>query len=281
MMSSALFSILRETSERSEGILSPAFLLFGVGLAVGSFFNAVAFRFPSYRNIVNGRSFCFSCKHPLRWHDLIPLASFIALGGKCRYCKKKISVQYPVVELATGILFLTIFFSLQNSSLFDLFFWLLLGGLLMLIAVFDIRYKLIPTGLLLISVAIGLFYTGLPFGLAKLFGIFLQTSQANQTIQTLFLAALMNAAFILFLVVTTKERGMGMGDVPIAFLQGLLLGYPKGLIALFLSFIIGSIIGIALIISKKAGLKSEVPFAPFLILALFIIKFFNVPFLTS
>ena len=250
-----------------------AFFVFGLGLATGSFFNVVVFRFPSYRGIAIGRSFCFSCKHPLQWRDLIPLMSFIALWGKCRYCKKKISAQYPLVEFATGILFLTIFFSLQTSSFFDLFFWLLLGGLLLLIAIFDIRYKLIPAELLLTGVIVALLYVGLPFVVGELSHFSLQTSQAGQAIQTSFLAALVNAAFILFLVVITKERGMGMGDVPIAFLQGLLLDYPKGLIALFLSFIIGSIVGIALMIGKKAGLKSELPFAPFLIVALFIVKF--------
>ena len=143
----------------------------------------------------------------------------------------------------------------------------------MLIAIFDIRYKLIPTGLLLASVATGLLYKGLPFALAKFFHFSMQASQAGQAMQTFSLAALVNAAFILFLVVITKERGMGMGDAPIAFLQGLLLGYPGNLLALFLSFIIGSIVGVALLIGKKAGLKSEIPFAPFLIVALFLVRF--------
>ncbi len=255
-------------------------IIFFTGLAVGSFLNVIVLRNPLRKGAQGGtpwkgRSSCVSCEKTLAWYDLAPLVSFLYLKGRCRYCGAKISLQYPLVEIVTGGIFLLLFLKLSHS-LADFFSWLILCSLFLLVAIFDILYKRIPVNLLLIILCAGLFFVGLPFLSTKLFS-FNFFWQLPQEIPTLFFSGFINGAFILFLVVVTKERGMGMGDVPIAFLQGLLLGYPKGFVALFLSFIIGSVFGVSLIVLGKAGLKSQVPFAPFLIISLFIVKFFSIP----
>ncbi len=251
-------------------------IIFFTGLAVGSFLNVIALRNPLRKraqgaSALKGRSFCLTCYNTLAWYDLLPLASFLYLKGRCRSCSARISWQYPLVEIVTGGVFLLLFLELSHS-LADFFWWLILSALFLLVAIFDLLYKRIPTNLLLVTLCAGLLFVGLPFATIKIFS-FHPLWQLSQEIPTLFFSGIMNGGFILFLVVVTKEHGMGMGDVPIAFLQGLLLGYPKGLIALFLSFIIGSIVGIILIALGKAGLKSQVAFAPFLIISLFIVKF--------
>jgi leader peptidase (prepilin peptidase) / N-methyltransferase len=236
------------------------------GLAVGSFLNVVIFRLERHEDIAKGCSHCATCKHTLGFRELIPLLSFLLLAGRCRFCNTRISVQYPLVELATGLLFMMIF-SVFEDSLFDMVFWLFFSASLVVIAVYDLKFQLVPGEVVWPLVVGSLLYILIP----PLIRLGFSNPSLIWQVSPFFSTAFVTGGFILLLVVLTREKGMGLGDVPIAFAQGLLLGFPWGLLAFGLSFIIGALVGITLIVYKGAHLKTSVPFTPFLIVSLFII----------
>ncbi|MBD3208199.1 MAG: hypothetical protein GF370_01965, partial [Candidatus Nealsonbacteria bacterium] len=219
------------------------------------------------------RSYCPHCKHPLSWHDLFPVASFLSLKGKCRYCQEPISAQYPLVELATGAIFSLVFYnnlSLLSSVPFDfwilnLFFLFFVSSVLIIIFVYDLKHYIIPDKIIFPAILIA---TGWRLGIA----IFYEPYQ-EFTILNGFLSALGAAAFFFSIVWLSKGKGMGMGDVKFVILMGMLLGFPEILMALLLSFLLGSVVGVFLIMTGKKGLKSEVPFAPFLVTGTFLVMF--------
>lgn len=227
--------------------------IFVLGTIIGSFLNCVIYRLEIGKSFIEGRSFCPYCKHDLSFLDLIPVFSFLALKGKCRYCKKSISIQYPLVELATAILFLSIFnfqFSILN---------IFISCLLIVIFVYDLKYFLIPDEAVLLGV------------MACLFNIFFN----KLLIANYFLGAIIASGFFLLIYLVSKGRWMGFGDVKLAFLMGLFLSFPNVLSALFLAFFIGSIIGLIQIGLGKKTMKSEIPFGPFLVIGTFIVMFFG------
>ena len=227
------------------------------GLFIGSFLNCVIYRTENKRSFLKGRSFCPHCKHTLSWLDLIPVFSYLFLGGKCRYCRKQISVQYPLVELATGFLFFWIWnlFGILNFG-----FWILISCFLIIIFVYDLKHFIIPDSVLFPAIVISLGYIF----------IFNYELLVNHV-----LSALAASGFFGVIVLISRGKWMGMGDVKLAILIGLLLGYPNILVSLFFTFLIGAIIGVGLIFFKKKTLKSEVPFGPFLIVGIYIALFFG------
>jgi len=237
-----------------------AVLLFFLGTAIGSFLNVVVYRIGTKEKIIFDRSRCPLCLHKLAWVDLVPVVSFIFLAGRCRFCHGRISWQYPLVELLTGLLFVAVWQKFFPSPV-DILFWLFFISSFIVIVLYDIKFQRIPD-----VVVWPLLIGGLLYNLA---------SNPISAWQVNFIAGIGTGAAILLLVVISKERAMGMGDVPIAFLQGLLLGYPDGFIALGLSFIIGALLGIGLLAGKKATLTTAVPFTPFLIFALLLVRFVN------
>ncbi|MFH1656845.1 MAG: prepilin peptidase [Candidatus Nealsonbacteria bacterium] len=248
-------------------------IIFIFGLVIGSFLNCVIYRLEKEHNL-KGRSFCPKCKHTLKWLDLIPFFSFVFLGGKCRYCKKKISWQYPIVEIATGLIFLLIFnfeFRILNGFLISNFetifnfetlinfcFLLIIASFLIVIFVFDLKHFIIPDKIIYSLI-------GITFIKNFQFSIFNFQSIFNETILNYLISGFGAGLFFLIIVLATKGKGMGIGDIKLGFFMGLFLGYPNILVALFLAFLIGAIIGVGLILMKKKKLKSEVPFGPFLI----------------
>jgi len=235
------------------GIVS-YFVIFIFGLVVGSFLNCVIYRLALPR----GRSFCPHCKHILSWQDLIPVLSFLILRGKCRYCQKKISFQYPLVEIATGLLFVLIFWHLDFGFDLAFGFWILISCFLIIIFVYDLKHFIIPDKIIYPAIAVVFIYNVLQ-GPALLMGSGL--------------AAILAAGFFLSIVLVSRGCWMGLGDVKLAFLMGLFLGFPNILIALFFAFLIGAIIGVGLILAKRKTLKSEVPFGPFLVTGTFVALF--------
>jgi len=256
--------------------------VFLFGLIVGSFLNCIIYRLElkefkkEKRSALRGRSFCPKCGHVLSWLDLIPVLSFFILKRKCRYCDKKISWQYPAVETATALLFLLIFnfqFSIFNQSsilnfdfqiILNTCFLFLISSFLIVIFVFDLKHYIIPDSAIFSAIGIVLI-----FGILKL----IQSSEFR--IQNSILAGIGAAVFFLLIVLITKGKGMGIGDIKLAFFMGLFLGYPAILVALFFSFLIGAIIGVILILLKKKTLKSEVPFGPFLIIGTYSALFWS------
>jgi leader peptidase (prepilin peptidase) / N-methyltransferase len=241
--------------------------VFLLGLIIGSFLNCVIYRLEIAEgkprkeafSFLRGRSYCPNCKHVLSWQDLIPLFSFIFLAGKCRYCKKKISWQYPLVELLTGIVFLAVFnFNFIFPDFFNLIYLFIISSLLIIIFVFDLKHYIIPDGGVYSAIAISLIFT-LYSGIFKIS----------------ILSALGASAFFLLVFLVSQGRWMGFGDVKLAFMMGLFLGYPNIIVALFMAFFIGAIIGVCLIISGRKKFSSEVPFGPFLIFGTFLALFFG------
>lgn len=205
--------------------------LFLLGISVGSFLNVLIDRLPKGQTIW-GRSQCDYCKKTLRWYELIPIVSYLMQGGRCRRCHRMLSVQYPLVELATGFGFIL----LPNM------FHLLIFCSLLVIFVADLKYQIIPDSMLLLGVvgAIGEIWQNIGAGL-------------------------LGALFFLLLWSITRGRGMGFGDVKLAGLLGLLLGYPRIVIALYGAFLTGAAVGVILILRGKAKPKTKIAFGPFMI----------------
>lgn len=261
-------------------------IIFLFGLTVGSFLNCIIYRLALQNfveqnlggrekkgSFLKGRSFCPYCKHTLNWQDLIPLLSFLVLKRKCRYCQKKISWQYPLVELATALLFVFIFSQIvvsQGAFTASMALWLLwlflVSCFLIIIFVYDSKHYIIPDKVIYPAIGIALIYN---------FYKLLTTHYSLSTILTNFYAALGAALFFLLIILISRGRWMGWGDVKLVFFMGLFLGFPKILVALFLSFFIGAIIGVGLILVKKKELKSEIPFGPFLVAGTFIALFWG------
>ena len=238
--------------------------IFVFGLIFGSFLNCVIYRLHSGESFLKGRSYCPNCQHILSWPDLIPVFSFLILKGKCRYCHKPISLQYPLVELATGTVFLLIFWNLE-FGIWDLLFRLLISCFLIIIFVYDLKHYIIPDKVIYPAIGIAFFY--------RLFEICLSAEALAKAENLGF--GILPSLFFLAIIIFSREKWLGFGDFKLAILMGLFLGWPKILVALFLAFFIGAIIGIELIILGKKTLKSEIPFGPFLVSGTFLAMFFG------
>ena len=229
-----------------------------VGLAIGSFLNVVIFRIDDLRSILKTRSKCLHCQEEIKWYDLVPLISFVLLRGRCRNCGKEISWQYPLVELGVASLFLLFYFQYQLS--WTLAYFCLVFAILTIIFVYDLKTQTIPDefvwAVLLIIFAGAWYFTG-------------------SGVLNMLIGGLIGGGVITFLVLISKEKWMGAGDIKIGLALGALVGYPKALLMLFLAFILGSLFGLFLIALKKKGLKDTLPFAPFLISSALITLFFG------
>ncbi|MFH1896218.1 MAG: prepilin peptidase [bacterium] len=255
-------------------------LIFIFGLAFGSFVNVVVDRLPQNRKIT-GRSRCEFCKKTLRAQDLIPLLSFLFLKGRCRYCKKKLSVQYPLVEFLTGALFAGVY---QVSGGFGatLPYYLALSLILWIIFLIDLKKGIIPTKLVIAGVVLVLANYTINNGYYsyKLYNYLSSSELGGYVLQTDFLknrllllwrpllsglmAGLALAGFFYGLIVVTRGRGMGGGDVRLGFLLGLMLGPVSTVVAVFLAFLTGAVTALILLLMKKKNFGQTVPFGPFL-----------------
>ena len=252
-------------------ILATIFFVFG--LIIGSFLNVVIARINTERSF-GGRSACMSCQTRLHWYELIPIFSFIALSGRCRTCQTRISIAYPLVEFLTGLIFAALFLKFQNIFFtntlifsFTYAYYVTAFSLLLVIAVYDLRHKIIPDTLSLVFgvfVFVGLFFFN-SYGFSPHLPSILE-----------FLSGLLIALpFYLFWLVSSGAW-MGLGDAKLAIGLGWLLGLSRALSGVVIAFWIGAIIGLSLvIISAKHGMKSEIPFAPYLVLGAFLAFLFS------
>jgi leader peptidase (prepilin peptidase) / N-methyltransferase len=255
-------------------VILPFFYLsvFLFGLIIGSFLNCIVYRLEKGDSFLRGRSYCPKCKHQLSWKDLIPLFSFFVLGGKCRYCKNKISFRYPLVELVTGIIFVLLFWKfgfdwLSGFGIWNFLYLSVISCFLIIIFIHDLKTYLIPDGVVFGAIAVsGIWYL--------VSGIFFAAYTKYQILSTVY-SAFGAALFFLAIFLVSRGNWMGFGDVKLAFLLGLFLGWPKILVGLFLGFFIGAIMGVAMIIFGKKKMSSEVPFGPFLVAGTFIALFFG------
>lgn len=222
-------------------------LVFLTGACVGSFLNVCIHRIPQGKSVVFPSSHCPSCLHSLRPADLFPLVSYLALGGKCRYCGSKISLQYPAVELVAG--FLYVLAVAKYGITFNALRAVVLFSLLIPAAVIDLKYKIIPDKLNL---------AGLILGIPLIF----------QSREVLFsgIAGFFAGGGLLLLIAVTSRGCMGGGDIKLAAVMGLFLGWKYLLAALFLAFAAGGVLGIIIVLLKMKRMKDAVPFGPYLAL---------------
>ncbi len=225
-----------------------------LGSAIGSFLNMVIDRTTRTKTIVFSRSYCDWCHRELAGWDLMPILSFIALSGRCRYCHRKLSWQYPVIEGLTGLLFALCYFILASGS-FDfstLVYWLFLVSVLVVVAVVDFKFSLIPTTFIFAASLVSLF-----------FNYFVLNS--NLFVDHVF-AAFLASLFFASIVILTRGRGMGSGDIFLGFLIGMVLGTRATVLAIFLAFLLGAFMAIILIIFGRKKFGQTIPFGPFLVI---------------
>ena len=253
-------------------------LRFLFGTIIGSFLNVVIFRFRGNEPFLTashflGRSRCLFCKKTLSWKELIPFFSFLIQSGKCRHCGKRISWQYPFVEFLTGLVF--VFLPLSFSG-WQVFIWLAVFLVFILIAMIDYRLKLIPDFLHLVLIVLGLAlvwgisYFGQPDFFNRSFlghyGLLFGKIE-NIWLNHLF-AALIGGGFFAAIFFLSRGRGIGFGDVKLGTATGWLIGWPDIALSVFLAFIIGGAWGAAAMLLKIKGMKDILPFAPFFIIAM-------------
>ena len=237
-------------------------IIFLSGLAIGSFINALIYRLHKGKSWIRGRSICPSCKHTLAWYDLVPVLSFILLKGRCRYCRKKISLEYPLVELSTGIIFVLIFV-LQNGlklsainyqQLAIFFLNLFVATILIIVFIYDLKHYLILDKVILPAIAV----------------VFIANILLGKSWSNMLIPAFAISAFFLFQFLISRGRWIGLGDLRLGFFMGIVLGWPNAILALFLAYVLGSVISVFLVIFKAKNWHSEIPFACFLCPATFI-----------
>lgn len=228
-----------------------------LGLILGSFATVVSHRLPRNQRVATGRSRCPSCGKTVTALQNVPVLSYLALRGRCAHCGQRISVRYPLTELAIGILFtasvVRFGVSLQ-AALYCAFFWALV-----VLTVIDLEHKLLPNKVVYPAFVIG--WVGLAVD-AALSGDIGRLGDAGA-------GALIFGGFF-FVIAYIAPAGMGGGDVKLAFVLGTFLGYAGGvgvvLLGMFMSFLLGGVVGIVLILALGKGRKTAVPFGPFLAL---------------
>ncbi len=271
-------------------------LVFVVGASVGSFLNVVIDRVPAGKDIISKRSFCDKCKKTLAWYDLVPIVSWLVLRGRCRYCREPISPQYPIVEGATALLFVFVSskflpFNSANSALtlshyLTLFYYLFSISVLIVIFVIDLKRQIIPNKIsyfaifvsLIYLLILGLLQTQVTRSLTAQIAPSLVSTQLQTIlfakINTIAAAAVAAAAFFA-IVYVSNEKALGGGDAKLVLFIGLLVGWPLILVAIFLSFILGAIVGLNLILLNLRKFGQRIAFGPFMCVAAIITLFWG------
>ncbi len=235
-------------------------IVFLYGIIIGSFLNVLIYRIPKKENIVSTRSHCMSCGYQLHWYDLVPLFSWLALGGKCRKCKTKLSVQYPLIEGLNGLLYLAVFVK-YGFSVDSLLYCLLFSALLAL-SVIDFRTYEIPVGFNYFILALGLVH------------VFFNLSNWLEYV----IGLLAVSAVLAILYYVSKGRAIGGGDVKLMAATGLLLGWKLNVLAFCVGCILGAVIHV--IRMKVSGEERVLAMGPYLAGGVALAVLFGNEFLT-
>lgn len=221
-------------------------IVFVFGLIIGSFCNVVIYRLPEGKSIVTPGSQCRFCGNSIRPWDNIPLLSYALLRGRCRFCEEPIAARYPAVELASGILYVLLWYKLGLSLPFV--FYALLTSALVVVALIDFDHRIIPNTITLpgMVVGLGLSFWALPITpLASLLG-------------------LLAGGVLFYLIAAVSRGGMGGGDIKLIAMIGAFLGWQGALFTIFSGALMGSLVGVTLMLLGRKGRKDKVPFGPFL-----------------
>lgn len=280
-----------------------------LGLVVGSFINVLTLRWSSVEDnqvtkIVRGRSRCLYCGKILRWFELIPILSFIFLRGRCRYCHKKLFLQYPLVEGLTALIFTGVAWRILSLNFFSYHFfsdpranfwvaaiiliWFFYAAVFIILSIIDLRHYLLPDKIIFPAIVVSL--------LANLSFYFLSLTRGNSfpkhglnflgpyadvvnihfnVLTSAIAGAIVLFSFLFLIYALSRGRAMGFGDVKLAILMGLMLGFSAGIVSLLLSFVIGAVVSLIIVLTTKKKLKDAVPFGPFLALGVLAVFFFG------
>lgn len=225
-------------------------MIFLIGISIGSFLNVCIYRIPKKEDIVFERSHCMSCGNVLKWYELIPLFSFLVQGGKCRNCKTKLSVQYPLIELLNGLIYVWIF--IVKGFCPESILFCICASVLIVISVIDWRTFEIPFGCNII------------IGILGIVRVFLNLAHWYDYVIGFFVVS----GLFLIIYWITKGRGIGGGDIKLMAAAGLLLGWLNILLSLMIGSIAGSVIHLALM--KVQGKDRVLAFGPYLAFGIFI-----------
>lgn len=241
-------------------------LIFIIGITFGSFLNVIIFRVPNEESIASSPSACQGCGHRLTAIDMVPIFSYVFLRGKCRHCKAKISPQYPIVEALTGILFVLLY--LKFGLAYELIVFAALAALLIAISFIDFKHMIIPNGLIIAMLVVGAaqlivtIFTGyFGYWLDYVIGFFAGGVP-------LFLIGI-------FCMYVLKKEAVGGGDVKLMAAAGLIIGWKLVIPAYLIGIILGAIISILLIATKRKKRGDEIPFGPFLCIGVMASVFFG------
>jgi leader peptidase (prepilin peptidase)/N-methyltransferase len=276
-------------------------ILFIFGTGIGSFLNVLTLRYKPGKPVcsldsLKGRSHCPYCKKKLKWFELIPLVSFFIQKGKCRKCGHKLSLQYPIVEFLAGAIFVGVpyylinFYSIGSVSL-DLgifialvILWILVFLTWLVISIIDLRHYLVPNELSIFLVFLGLSITAVKFWIVEEIIPFHNSFLKHYTLifspfQDVWLnhllGAFAGALFFWLIIVISRGKAMGWGDVKLAFASGLIVSWPEIALSIIIAFILGGLVGFFLIKIKKKTMSDMLPFAPFLVIGMVTTIFFG------
>ena len=233
------------------------------GLMVGSFLNVCIYRIPIRRSVVRPRSRCAACERPLAWYENIPVLSWVALGGRCRTCGARISLQYPLVEIVTAAVFVMEYEAVGLAPLLPV--RILFACVLIVLFAIDLEHQLLPNVITLPALVVGL-AASLVF---------------PPGIRDALIGALIGGG-ILFLIAEVyfrlrNEEGMGMGDVKMLAMIGAFLGWKLTILTLILASIGGSVVGIVILVTQRGNLKAAIPFGTFLALGALLASLYGEP----
>lgn len=243
--------------------------VFLIGSVVGSFMNVCIYRLPRSQSIVFPPSSCPRCGSRILWYDNIPIFGFLLLGGKCRFCKGKISPRYPVVEFITGLLALLLFLKFQFTATFFAMF--LFCAALIVVTFIDFEHRIIPDEISLPGIVLGFV---LSFFISNLY----RPDEILGWKESLMGIVAGGGSLLLvaygYQLVTRKE-GMGGGDIKLLAMMGAFLGWRAVPFIIFLSSLVGSGVGISLMVSRNKDSRLSLPFGPFLAFGAFMFIFFG------
>lgn len=229
------------------------FLVYGI--VIGSFLNVCILRIPKKESITFDRSHCPKCQYQLKWYDLVPVLSYIALGGRCRKCKTKISIQYPIIELLNGAAYLGIYILLGLT--WYTVITCITFSVMLVIFMIDLRHKIIPNSLVVFTLILGVVQT-------LLTGAYLEH-----------IIGFFSVSGFLILLTLILRKPLGLGDIKLMAAAGLLLGWKEIIVALMVGSIVGSLIGVTLILLKVNKWKQLIAFGPFLTVGIMIAMLFG------
>ncbi|MEG0372143.1 MAG: prepilin peptidase [Clostridium sp.] len=234
--------------------------IFLLGAIIGSFLNVCIFRIPKEESIVFPPSHCGNCNTKLKGKDLVPVLSYILLKGRCRYCKDKVSIQYPIIEGFTGILFMILY--LKYGLTLSLLSFISLTAILIVIGIIDYKTQYVYTSNIITGIIFGIIFVALSFILGE-----------RVDLINVALGAFIPALILAVIVWTTNA--MGWGDVEIIFMTGIFLGLKLNLLNLFISIVLGGSYAIYLMLCRKKSGKEEMAFGPYIAVATYITILFG------